>query len=314
MLTNPKPAGWTDDVDTITGQQISSIATQLVNALDAIGGGTYAPVADIIISPGGGIWRFGCNVSFASTSIVLMSGPFTCAGTAAFTSTVTCSSTLAVTGAVTCSSTLAVTGASTFTGAVTCSAALTASSTLTCTGLATFNGNAVFNGQATFNGFHTCASQAFFTSAVTFSGTNTVTGGPNITFDLSGVTKLTGRQVEAFPVYLTTTDVTLDHATGGNEIIMLAAPSANRIITLRQGTAPIPENGDWFEITVLLGTSAFTVAIQREGASLGDYVAVLGDGIGGTGNQVASAKVKLVAGVWRLMHVGGRYAFSGTDS
>jgi hypothetical protein len=68
MLTNPKPAGWTDNVDTITATQIGSIATQLPNALDAIGGGTYAPTADIALSAGGGDLNLNCDVNHGGTS------------------------------------------------------------------------------------------------------------------------------------------------------------------------------------------------------------------------------------------------------
>lgn len=68
MLTNPKPAGWTDDADTITAAQIGSIATQLPNALDAIGGGTYAPAADIVLSAGGGDLNLNCDVNHGGSS------------------------------------------------------------------------------------------------------------------------------------------------------------------------------------------------------------------------------------------------------
>ena len=68
MLTNPKPAGWTNAVDTITAAQIGSIATQLPNALDAIGGGTYAPAVDITMSAGGGALNLNCNVVHGGTS------------------------------------------------------------------------------------------------------------------------------------------------------------------------------------------------------------------------------------------------------
>lgn len=50
-----KPGGWTDDIDTITGQQITNIDINLNNALDGSGGGLYAPSAPIIIGGVGGL-------------------------------------------------------------------------------------------------------------------------------------------------------------------------------------------------------------------------------------------------------------------
>lgn len=83
MFTNPKPAGWTNDVDTITGLQIGTIATQLVNALDAVGGGDYTITTGKVVSfaPGGGSWSFGCDVAFTSTSAVTVAGSLTWAAT-----------------------------------------------------------------------------------------------------------------------------------------------------------------------------------------------------------------------------------------
>ena len=83
MFVNPKPAGWTNDVDTITGLQIGTIATQLVNALDAVGGGNYTITAGKVVSfaPGGGSWSFGCDVAFTSTSAVTVAGSLTWAAT-----------------------------------------------------------------------------------------------------------------------------------------------------------------------------------------------------------------------------------------
>lgn len=76
MFTNPKPAGWTDGVDNITGLQIGTIATQLVNAVDGVGGGTYTLGGgnQIHFVGGGGDWLFDCAVTFGSTSVVKLNG------------------------------------------------------------------------------------------------------------------------------------------------------------------------------------------------------------------------------------------------
>jgi hypothetical protein len=73
-----------------------------------------------------------------------------------------------------------------------------------------------------------------------------------------------------------------------------------------------PRNGDWFKVTVMLSTSGFTVGLQRAGSV--DYVGVIGDGIGGTGNQAASLTTRFDGTDWKLIDVGGRYAFYGADS
>ncbi len=115
------------------------------------------------------------------------------------------------------------------------------------------------------------------------------------------------------PAYPSDADVTLDSATGSNRVIM-PTPAANRVVTLRQSTSPVPVNGDWFEVTVILGASVFTVGLRREGSV--DYVAVIGNSADpfSTSNYVASARVELVAGVWRLVSVGGAKVFRGADA
>ena len=50
-----KPGGWTDDIDTITGQQITNIDTNLSNALDGASGGSYTPTDKIVIGGVGGL-------------------------------------------------------------------------------------------------------------------------------------------------------------------------------------------------------------------------------------------------------------------
>lgn len=101
----------------------------------------------------------------------------------------------------------------------------------------------------------------------------------------------------------------------GRRVVLITSPAGNRIITLRQSTSPAPFEGDWFEVTCFLGTSSFTIGLQREGSA--NYVAVLGDGVGtspyASSNQVGTARVQVVGGVWRLTAVGG-VAFSGSDS
>ncbi len=121
---------------------------------------------------------------------------------------------------------------------------------------------------------------------------------------------------ERAPVSLSDAAHTIDSSSGGNRFLMRTSPAANRVITLRQSTSPVPRNGDWYEFTVFLGLSIYTVALQREGSL--DYVAVLGDGTNtnpyGLSNLVATARVQLDGGVWRLVSVGGAKAFSSTDS
>ena len=114
------------------------------------------------------------------------------------------------------------------------------------------------------------------------------------------------------PVDLPDANVTLDSATGGNYIRFLTAPSGARIVKLRQSTTPIPVKGNWFYITALIGNSAFTYGIQREGSD--DYVAVLGNGLSSSGNHVGCALVRFNGTVWQLLGVGGTKAFAGGDA
>ncbi len=126
---------------------------------------------------------------------------------------------------------------------------------------------------------------------------------------------LRGKSQRRAIVSLSDTAHTIDSSSGANNFIMRTAPGADRVITLRQSTAPVPREGDWYEFTVLLGTSAFTVGLQREGSM--DYVAVIGDGVGmspwGSSNLAGTALVQFDSGVWRLVSVGG-VAFYGSDA
>ncbi len=50
-----KPGGWTDNLDTITGQQITNIDVNLHRALDGASGGSYTPAAPIVVGGTGGL-------------------------------------------------------------------------------------------------------------------------------------------------------------------------------------------------------------------------------------------------------------------
>lgn len=78
-----------------------------------------------------------------------------------------------------------------------------------------------------------------------------------------------------------------------------------------KGLAPL--EGDWYEVLVLLDASGYTVGLQRSD-NPGSYVAVLGDGVGASGNNVASAKVRYNGTDWRLIGVGGKFSFHGGDA
>lgn len=49
-FSRAKPAGWTDDIDTITAAQINQIDTNQSRALDGTAGGTYSPVPPLNIN------------------------------------------------------------------------------------------------------------------------------------------------------------------------------------------------------------------------------------------------------------------------
>lgn len=156
---------------------------------------------------------------------------------------------------------------------------------------------AVVLGNTQINGTLNVALGATFSGAASFASTTTF-------FNRTRV---------AAPTYLADADVTLDATTLTNRVIMPTI-TTNRIITLRQSTSPVPVNGDWFEITVFLpdGVSpGITLSIRREGS--GSNVVVLGPGANNT-NEVASARVQLVSGVWRLTAVGGKHVFRGTQA
>jgi hypothetical protein len=48
-----KPGGWTDDIDTITGSEITNIDVNLSNAIDGGAGGAYTPSSTITIGGSG---------------------------------------------------------------------------------------------------------------------------------------------------------------------------------------------------------------------------------------------------------------------
>ena len=52
-FTRAKPAGWTDNVDTITATQMNQIDTNQSNALDGAAGGAYTPAAEVEIDGAG---------------------------------------------------------------------------------------------------------------------------------------------------------------------------------------------------------------------------------------------------------------------
>ena len=121
---------------------------------------------------------------------------------------------------------------------------------------------------------------------------------------------VTGFALADAPSYLTDADATLDTANAAQCFIMTTNPAADRTLTLRQSTAPVPPEGLWFELTAFIGTSNKVIKLKREGS--GNFVAVIGDGAGAAG-MVGSARVQVVSGVWRLVRVGGT-VFSATDS
>ncbi len=162
------------------------------------------------------------------------------------------------------------------------------------------------------SGTWTVSGNIHFAQTRTLEGDGT---GASITGQWHFPGGVTGFAFADAPSYLSDAAATLDTASAAQRFVMLTAPAANRVLTLRQSTAPIPPEGLWFEVTVMLGTSAFVVQLRREGSS--DNVAVIGDGVGtspfGSSNLVGTARVQVVAGVWRLVAVGG-VAFYGVDA
>ena len=70
-----KPGGWTDDIDTITGSEITGIDVNLSNALDGGSGGAYAPSAPITIG--------GAGLNIANGIATTMTGPISLSGPSA---------------------------------------------------------------------------------------------------------------------------------------------------------------------------------------------------------------------------------------
>ena len=133
MFVHPKPGGWTDGLEKITGLEIGTIASQLVNAPDTVGGGIYTIGAGnhITFAAGGGDWIFNCNVSFGMASTVAVAGAWTFSHKATFTAGAEFSNTVTFNSSVNFIATAlfldGITiqgGASSFAGAVTCSAGI----------------------------------------------------------------------------------------------------------------------------------------------------------------------------------------------
>lgn len=110
----------------------------------------------------------------------------------------------------------------------------------------------------------------------------------------------------------------LDVNSTTNRVIMRTPPTGTRTLTLLKASAsPAPVAGDWFEVTVLLSTSAFGVRLVREGASGGDSIAVIGDGAGVSPyalNGLTGTALVIYDGTeWRLASAGG-VVFFGVDA
>ncbi len=84
-FTRAKPAGWTDDVDTVTAAELNQIDTNQSRAIDGNAGGTYTPSGAIAINGSAGF----------STGA---SNPVTINGTLAAAGAVTCTSTITLSG------------------------------------------------------------------------------------------------------------------------------------------------------------------------------------------------------------------------
>ena len=102
------------------------------------------------------------------------------------------------------------------------------------------------------------------------------------------------------PIHVTDGDHMFDSNTGGNIIILTSPPAADRVWRLRQNTAPVPKNGDWFRFVVVIGASGKLISIKREGSVA--PIAIFGP-TSSDPDAVSTCEVQLVAGVWRL--VGG---------
>lgn len=169
-------------------------------------------------------------------------------------------------GAVVCSSTLAVTGTSALTGAVTCTASLSVGTTLTCTGIATLTGGVVIGGGA-----------ISIAAGVTRSGSG---GIPD------RVSQITASASSA------TIDTTAD-------TWVFDTPSASGTIPITlKSTSPVPIAGSVIEFeayTLLIGKSPRLI---REDASV--IVTFTGSGTG-----YGHARLKFIAGVWRLCGASG---------
>lgn len=74
-FTRVKPAGWTDDIDTITAAELNALDINITRAIDGNAGGSYSPSANINVTDGSG-GGFG-NMDFRGASIVRSGGTIT---------------------------------------------------------------------------------------------------------------------------------------------------------------------------------------------------------------------------------------------
>ena len=83
-FTRAKPAGWTDNVDALTAQQLNHIDANITRALDGTGGGTYSLSAPLTIAGAAG-------VSVTTSNTLSVAGTIAVLGTETVTNTITLS-------------------------------------------------------------------------------------------------------------------------------------------------------------------------------------------------------------------------------
>ena len=129
------------------------------------------------------------------------------------------------------------------------------------------------------------------------------------TFTGAGVNDLSGRTKWKAPTYLGDSSQTVD--AGTNNLFILTEPGAGRDITIRQSTAPIPEDGDRIKFYIpVSGDAGIGIAFRREGFAPGEIIATVNGSVTKFPTEVT---VQLVAGVWRL--VGSTFNVTpGTDA
>ncbi len=132
--------------------------------------------------------------------------------------------------------------------------------------------------------------------------------------DSGTLTQLLGKTRIQARESLSDADHNLDVNSNNNRIIMRTSPTANRVLTLLKASAsPAPVAGDWFEVTVLLGTSAFFVALQQEGAGGSVYVGFLLSDGSASANIAGTIVVEYDGTNWRFASGGGS-AFYGSGA